>query len=162
ELVAAAPSAARPAVRGLLALARRRLRLRGVAKRSMLQGFDGVRAGARRLGEILAADGRLAEPEDVFHLTPTELRRPLPSDVKDRVQQRRERRAEYQLLELPPTFRGVPIPVAVAPPDAAGRSRVDGIGVSAGVVEGLARVLDDPGFADVEDGEVLVAPTTDP
>jgi pyruvate,water dikinase len=37
-----------------------------------------------------------------------------------------------------------------------------GIGVSAGVVEGIVRVVTDPGFADVEPGEVLVAPTTDP
>jgi pyruvate,water dikinase len=39
---------------------------------------------------------------------------------------------------------------------------VTGIGVSAGVVEGTVRVLLEPDFDDVEDGEILVAPTTDP
>lgn len=37
-----------------------------------------------------------------------------------------------------------------------------GVGVSSGVVEGPARVVTDPSFDDVEAGEVLVAPATDP
>ena len=40
---------------------------------------------------------------------------------------------------------------------------VEGLGVSAGVAEGAARVLLGPeGIADVEAGEILVCPTTDP
>jgi pyruvate,water dikinase len=39
---------------------------------------------------------------------------------------------------------------------------VRGVGVSAGIAEGTARVVTDPTFAEVEDGEVLIAPTTDP
>jgi pyruvate,water dikinase len=51
----------------------------------------------------------------------------------------------------------VPPPVAGERPDV-----VEGVGVSAGVVEGLVRVVTDPSFDDVEPDEVLVAPTTDP
>jgi pyruvate,water dikinase len=40
--------------------------------------------------------------------------------------------------------------------------RVDGIGVSAGVSEGVARVVRDPSFAEVQQDEILVAATTDP
>ncbi len=39
---------------------------------------------------------------------------------------------------------------------------VEGIGVSGGVIEGVARVVTDPDFAEVADDEVLVTPTTDP
>jgi phosphoenolpyruvate synthase/pyruvate phosphate dikinase len=39
---------------------------------------------------------------------------------------------------------------------------VTGIGVSDGVVEGRARVVTNPDFADVEPDEILVAPFTDP
>jgi phosphoenolpyruvate synthase/pyruvate phosphate dikinase len=39
---------------------------------------------------------------------------------------------------------------------------VKGEGVSTGVVEGTARVVADPAFTEVEPGEILVAPTTDP
>jgi pyruvate,water dikinase len=43
-----------------------------------------------------------------------------------------------------------------------GAPPLTGIGAGSGVVEGLVRVVHDPDFADVEPGEVLVAPTTDP
>ena len=39
---------------------------------------------------------------------------------------------------------------------------VEGIGVSAGVAEGVVRVVTDPSFTEVADGEILVTPTTDP
>lgn len=39
---------------------------------------------------------------------------------------------------------------------------IEGIGVSSGVVEGVARVVTDPAFGEVEPGEILVAPMTDP
>jgi pyruvate,water dikinase len=46
--------------------------------------------------------------------------------------------------------------------DGAPVDRLTGIGVSPGVVEGLARVITRPDFLDVQPGEVLVAPYTDP
>jgi phosphohistidine swiveling domain-containing protein len=165
ELLAAAPLRMKPAVRLVLSLARKRLHLRGVAKRSMLQGFDGVRASARRLGELLAADGAFDDPEDVFYLTTDEIRRPLPRDVKDLVGRRRERRTDYSRYTLPTNFAGVPTPIPIdqaEPEPGSDRSVVEGIGVSAGVAEGSARVVTDPGFADVEEDEILIAPTTDP
>jgi phosphoenolpyruvate synthase/pyruvate phosphate dikinase len=39
---------------------------------------------------------------------------------------------------------------------------VTGVGVSPGIVEGTARVVTDPAFGDVEPGEILIAPATDP
>src|SRR5262249_20146286 len=37
-----------------------------------------------------------------------------------------------------------------------------GIGVSRGIAEGVVRVVTDPSFTEVEQDEILVAPTTDP
>ena len=165
ELLAAAPRHMRPPARLVLSLARKRLHLRGVAKRSMLQGFDGIRASARRLGHLLAADGAFDDPEDVFYLTTEEIRRPLPPDVKDLVSRRRERRTEYAALHAARRTSRACRPRSRSRPTSL-RARTDGvvegIGVSSGVVEGTARVVTDPGFADVEDDEILVAPTTDP
>jgi pyruvate,water dikinase len=45
---------------------------------------------------------------------------------------------------------------------APGETLLTGIAAGSGVVEGLVRVVHDPDFTDVEPGEVLVAPTTDP
>jgi pyruvate,water dikinase len=66
-------------------------------------------------------------------------------------------------LELPSYWQGTPTPtVRSAAPAEQTDEVLTGIGASAGVVEGPVRVVTDPSFADVEPGEVLVAPTTDP
>lgn len=160
----AAPRAARPALRLALRLIRTRLPLRGVAKRSFLQAFDVARGAARRLGDLYSAEGLLERPDDVFYLTFEELRSGLPSGARKLVARRRTRHAAYSEIELPPAWRGAPpvqyLDVRTAAPTEEGD--LTGIGVSAGVVEGRARVLSTPDFAAVEPGEILIAPATDP
>jgi pyruvate,water dikinase len=57
----------------------------------------------------------------------------------------------------------VPEPeLLTADEDAADVAGVEGVGVSAGIVEGRVRVVLTPDFDEVEPDEVLVAPTTDP
>jgi pyruvate,water dikinase len=185
ELLAALPAVQRPPVRALLALAARTVPLRGLGKASFLQALDVARASARRVGEHQATAGRLADPDDVWYLTVDELLGGLPSHAKELVAYRRERRAEYQGLALPSFWRGTPEPEVVAGRAAHIGSRggphggaeggadggsdggaddapITGIAAGSGVVEGLVRVVHDPDFGDVEPGEVLVAPTTDP
>lgn len=163
ELLAEVPIAARPAIRGILRLGRQRLHLRGVAKRSMLQGFDGIRAGARRLGLLLELDGVLDNNEDVFYLTIDEILQPQLTNCKDVVAWRRGRRNRHLQVSLPTIFAGDPTPIPNRDgPRESTATVIEGIGVSAGVAEGRARVVTDPAFDDVEDGEVLIAGTTDP
>jgi len=162
DLVAAAPRILQPAVKRLATLAMDRLKLRGVAKRSMLQGFDAVRASARVLGSALTDTQYLDDPDDVFYLTMQELTGPVLADAKELVARRRSRRAEYQLLELPGACAGVPRPIAVSSEPTDRPAMVSGIGVSTGRIEGIARVVTDPAFGEVEPDEILVAPTTDP
>ncbi|MCP9491842.1 MAG: hypothetical protein MSC31_18495 [Solirubrobacteraceae bacterium MAG38_C4-C5] len=152
-VLAGAPAAARPAIRGILALGRQRLHLRGVAKRSMLQGFDGIRAAARRLADLRGLG------DDVFYLTLDELRAGSQADPGV-IRERQAQRAHYELLTLPVAFSGTPEPIRIADVAPAVVGTVEGIGVSGGVAEGIARVVTDPTFGDVEDGEVLIAPTT--
>jgi phosphohistidine swiveling domain-containing protein len=166
-VVAALPALRRPAARLVLRLARERLPLRGVGKRGFLQANDVARAAARTIGRFHAADGLLEDPEDVFFLTVEELVSPrLPAAARELVSLRRARRAEYLELTLPNTWKGIPVPIPVSPGDAAHRlglgDRLSGIGVSAGSVEGTVRVVTDPAAADIEPGEILVAPLTDP
>jgi pyruvate,water dikinase len=156
EVLAALPPARRPAARLVLGRAARLLPLRGVGKRSFLQAMDVCRASARQLGEQLDVDA--------FGLTMTELTGALPPDAASLAAKRAQRRAEYQALTIPSRWRGSPETTPIdADDDAAGPvEKISGIGVSSGVVEGVVRVVHDPSFADVEDGEVLVTPTTDP
>jgi phosphohistidine swiveling domain-containing protein len=162
EVLAALPVWRRPQAKRLLVRAARGIPMRGVSKRAFLQGLDVGRATARRAGELLTASGVLGDPDDIFYLTVEELGRPLPADVQALVDRRRERRAYYQTLELPAMWKGSPTPTTKSDMHYEELDHVEGIGVSPGVVEGVARVVHDPSFADVAPDEVLIAPTTDP
>jgi pyruvate,water dikinase len=169
NVLAALPPLRRPLARLVLQLARQRLPLRGVGKRAFLQANDVARAAARAIGGFLYADGHLDDPEDVFFLTVDELAAPsLSPRARDLVGLRRARREQNERLTLPNTWKGMPVPIALDQDDAEATERLavgdalSGIGVSAGTVEGVVRVVLDPASADIEPGEILVAPLTDP
>jgi pyruvate,water dikinase len=164
SMIEAFPRGARPAARTLLKIAARSIPLRGIAKDSYLQATDVIRAAIRRYGGLLAAAGVLADPDDAFFLTDAEIARSSASATVDGefaglVAFRRERFEAYRALELPTRWVGDPTPISI---DGAAGAELNGVGVSPGVVEGIARVVTDPSFADVEPGEILIAPATDP
>jgi len=152
ELIAALPRAQRPRAQIVLRRAARLLPLRGVGKRSFLQSLDVVRSGVRRFGEL--------NDFDPFCLTINEITGTVPGDAAALAARRAGRRALHQRVTLPSAWRGTP-PTATAVGEGT-EDVVAGIGVSAGTVEGTVRVITDPAFPDVEPGEVLVTPTTDP
>jgi pyruvate,water dikinase len=162
ELLAALPALQRPLVRMLLTLAAKRIPMRGIPKRSFLQYFDVLRACAKRLGALLAGQGKLDAADDVFYLTAEELFGPWPEDAKTLVRQRRRRRTEYMALGIPTAWKGMPEAIYAKHEANGTEMTLTGIGVSPGIVEGRARVLLSPDFAQVEPGEILVSPTTDP
>jgi len=146
----------------LLRLAARYVPLRGVAKAAFQQTFDVARAAARQIGAVLASDGRLEQADDVFYLTRDELADP-PPDARGRVASRRELRREYQTLDLPLEFTGMPEPFSLRDCAAGGASGpITGLGVSPGVAEGSARVVLDPSEGGLLAGEILVCSITDP
>jgi len=65
-------------------------------------------------------------------------------------------------MALPLYWRGMPEPLALDGASLAVGDLVSGIAASSGVVQGVARVVTDPSFGDVEPGEILVAQSTDP
>ncbi|MHB8692222.1 MAG: PEP-utilizing enzyme [Solirubrobacteraceae bacterium] len=162
ELLAALPAIQRPAARLILKLAVQRIPLRGVAKEALIRALDVVRASARRMGTILTEQGVLSEPDDAFYFTADEL---MAGPGGDAAELARERSALYrQLLELdvPKHWQGLPEPFELAGVELEDSLSVSGIGGSGGVVEGRVRLVHDPTEDDVEPGEVLVSPTTDP
>jgi phosphohistidine swiveling domain-containing protein len=158
QILAATPRAARPGARALIAIAGRAVPLRGVAKDTYLQATDVIRATTRRYGELLQRAGILEDPDDAFFLTDREIEGPLPGDAAELVAFRRARYDGYQELELPVQWVGDPHGLRAQ----ARVAELRGVGVSPGVVEGVARVVTDPSFADVAPGEILIAPATDP
>ena len=168
QILAALPRARRPAARLIMRTANRVIPLRGIAKDSYLQAADVIRASTRRAGELLAADGTLVDPNDIFFLTEDEIAGRRPDDIRGLIARRRERYDHYRTIDLPTNWQGDPMPVAVSNGSAvegSGDSTADtitGVGVSPGAVEGMARVVTDPASEAVEPGEILVAPATDP
>jgi pyruvate,water dikinase len=149
----------------LLRRAARTVPLRGIAKDSYLQATDVIRAAARRIGQLLADADIIDSPHDIVFLTDAEISSGPPVEVRALVACRRQRYEHYRSLDIPTTWVGQPEPVT-ASTDGLGASQntptLTGAGVSPGVIEGPARVVTDPSFDDVEPGEVLVAPATDP
>jgi pyruvate,water dikinase len=154
------PHGRRELARLALALGVRYIPLRGLGKVAYLQSIDIARAGARRLGEIKAAEGELGDPEDVFFLTVDDLRAGWPTGASELAAERRYFYERYLSLDLPEVWQGEPDPVASQPGVTGGT--IEGIGASPGVVEGRAKVILDPAEAEVEEGEILIARNTDP
>jgi len=158
----------RPIAKLILKLSVARIPLRGVAKEALIRCLDVCRAAARRMGTLLVEQGVLTDPEDVFYFTADELIAGLPADAPAIAAERRAVRERLLLLDIPRTWEGTPEAIVTADVPAAAEGKADGsiavtgIGASGGVVEGTVRVVHDPTEVDVEPGEIIVAPTTDP
>jgi pyruvate,water dikinase len=167
-LLARTPAYKRPVAKLILKLAVARIPLRGVAKEALIRCLDVCRAAARRMGTLYVEQGVLTDPEDVFYFTADELIAGLPANAPALAAERRAIREELLRLDIPRTWEGTPAPIVIAEAPSAdtgaaeGSVAVTGIGASGGVVEGTVRVVHDPTEVDVEPGEIIVAPTTDP
>ncbi len=115
-------------------------------------------------GRLVAAHV-LREPEDIFYLTLDELGDVVRTHQIDErlIGRRRDEFASYRALTPPRVFTSDGEIIAGAyrrdrvPPDA-----LVGLPVSAGIVEGRARVIGDLAEADLETGDILVTAYTDP
>jgi pyruvate,water dikinase len=108
----------------------------------------------------LVQAGVLADPEDVFYLKFQEL----PSHIDDRlIRERRDAFRSYQALTPPRviTSDGEAISGAYHRNDLPAGA-LPGLGVSAGAIEGRARIILDMGDADLDAGDILVTAYTDP
>jgi phosphohistidine swiveling domain-containing protein len=151
----------------VLRMASEYMQLRTVQKACNAITWDVMRAGARRLGTLLHEQGKLDDPDDVFQLTAKELLGPsLPTNARELVVERRALHREYLGYRLPTFWTGQPTPEPIeeseSSPVPTDNGRIEGIGVSPGIVEGPVRVVSGPTDGDVKAGEILVCETTDP
>ena len=107
----------------------------------------------------------LREREDIFYLTLQELRDVVRTNhVDDQlIQQRKDAFTSYRTLTPPRvlTSEGEVIAGAYRRDDVPAGALV-GLAVSAGIIEGRARVIHDMAEADLEPGDILVTAYTDP
>ncbi|MFD3722303.1 rifamycin-inactivating phosphotransferase [Streptomyces sp. NPDC058674] len=132
----------------------------GIVSRSFLY----KQALLEEAGRLVRA-GVLAEPEDVFYLTFQELHEAVRAQRVDDglVRERKEAFRSYHALTPPRvlTSDGEVVTGAYRRDDVPAGALV-GVPVSAGTVEGRARVILDMAEADLEAGDILVTAFTDP
>jgi pyruvate,water dikinase len=164
ELMAELPRAKRPVAKLLLGASDKFWPLRETGKATLLHSIDVGRAASRRIGELLAKEGRLPDRDDVAYLTVSELvADDGRTDWAETVAFRRGKREEYLQIDLPQTWSGVPTPTLRSDrPAATGAGLLTAIAGSPGTVDGVVRVVHDPLTEEIADGEVLVCETTDP
>ncbi|HEY6959973.1 MAG TPA: PEP/pyruvate-binding domain-containing protein [Candidatus Limnocylindria bacterium] len=153
----------RVVARALLHRVRALAGLREMPKFQIIRLFGRVRGILAPVGDELAAAGRIARGDDLWFLTLPEMRRGLGGEdlravvVSRRAEYVREMRRRHVPRIL--LSDGTDAEAAYAPP-AVGAIR--GTPASPGVATGVARVLRSPGDGQLEPGEILVAPATDP
>ena len=131
------------------------------------------------IGRKLVEMGLLDEPDDVIYLKYNELRYlmgdPSLINAKAIVAERRATRAEQEKIR-PPDFIGTATEELLTFPylnlwgfpeklgfDTETKGRVEGIGVSPGVIEGIAKVVSSPAeFDEVKPGDIMVCQMTNP
>ncbi|MBH0121097.1 peptidase [Rhodococcus sp. CX] len=160
ELVAGMSGPQRRLTRFLFKQAAAQVRNLELGKASYHIALDGCRAAARRVGKQFEQTGVLSDSEDVFFLTIEELADP-PENVRELVSFRRQRRREYEAVEIPMTFYGVPDPIQ-ATLDTATIRELTGIAASNGIAEGRARLVSTEDDDLFEDGDILVCYSTNP
>jgi pyruvate,water dikinase len=139
--------------------------LREFGKYMIVRNFGMIRAVLLEIGEAFTAAGRMNQPDDLFYLSFEEVYQALSHtrDLHDLVT-RGKAVHEHNRHLTPPrviTSEGESLMGSYKDRELPGGA-LPGVGVSAGVVEGRAKVILDPRDGVVEHGEILVAPFTDP
>jgi pyruvate,water dikinase len=149
--------------RAAAARVRALLGLRELPKFSVVRVLGAVRRLLLAVGRSLAEQGRLERADDVFFLTFAELRQALGgADPRALVRERKDVYArEQRRRRVPRVVLSDGTTLDGAGPDV-GAGALVGAPASPGVYEGVVRVVMDPRGARLDEGEVLVAPSTDP
>ena len=148
----------RKQVESELDFTRRYMPLRETAKFYLMLGYEQVRRA------LLELDNRYELNDGIFYLVPEELERLIGGDVfGDIIATRRTERELMLQIEMPDVIfsdalEQIGVPVSI---DAA--ETYTGVGVSAGISTGKARVLLTPSDVNPSDRDyILVCPSTDP
>ena len=154
------------AVRFFARYARESIRRREASKSLLVEVSHRFKRAYRRLGELLARDGLLADADLAFFLTHAELGRLAVDRDRTLGAQAVLRRRAHEVqstFEFPEVFVGRADPLEAEPFVAsAGDGLLSGKPVGGGVVEGLARVVRSfDEAATLERGEILIVSQTD-
>lgn len=150
----------------LVRVARASLPAREHPKFLLMRFFDGMRSAILEAAGLLLEQGRLDALSDIWALELDEVIHALEhpaEDVLSRVRLRQTQMARFRQMRPPRVITSDgEIPVVRHASAHLPEGALPGAGVSAGVIEGVARVVLDPQKERLRPGEILVAPFTDP
>jgi pyruvate,water dikinase len=144
------------------------LLVREQLKTTWVKGNTAMRMIYLTMARKLTEKGALSTPHDIFFLKMTEvsdvIAGTLPYDeIPLLIDQRRVEKEACENLDVPDEIIGEPPPLEELRRTIQGGTHFEGIGCSPGIVTGKARVIKDIHQAcDIEKGEILVIPVTDP
>jgi pyruvate,water dikinase len=153
----------RPLVAHLLRTYRSHVQLRDEPKHGSAHLFAAWHEALQRVGDSLANEGTLANATDVWFLRRDELDALLadPGHPIPDIDARRQTHEQNKRVDAPPLLTSEGEAPRVRVPDV-GPNTLVGTGVSAGVVEGRARVVRELTGVSLEAGDVLVCASSDP
>jgi len=138
------------------------LALREANRHALMYFSTAVRRLARLLGAHYVKAGFFETSDDIFFLTPEEIRRLVAGTTETFADLVRERRAQHQAYQRQPAPDTLRDEGGLAAPVASFRSW-HGLTLSAGIATGPARVLRTPAdMAALRHGEIAVVPVIDP
>jgi len=152
-----------PLVSHLLRTYRSHIHLRDEPKHAVAHLFAAWHEALQRAGEHLVLQDVLDDPNDVWFLHREELLSLIedPNSECPDIAVRKRDYERYSRIDIPPLITSeVEIPrKEYANVD---EHTLVGTGVSAGVIEGVARIVEDPANTTLRSGEILVCPSSDP
>ncbi|RLM62973.1 pyruvate phosphate dikinase [Halorubrum sp. Atlit-8R] len=153
----------RPLTSHLIRTYRSHIHLRDEPKHASAHLFAAWHEALQRAGEHLVAEGVLAEADDVWFLRKEELLALIddPSGDLPDIDVRRRDHERHKRIDVPPliTSEGE---IPRSERKDIGANTLVGTGVSSGIIEGTARIVHDPANANLQSGDILVCPSSDP
>lgn len=148
----------------LVARGRAGISFRENMKSELIRRVGVIRRVLNALGTRWAGEGRLMEAGDIYFLTLPEVLEPSPgAPWRPRIRARKGTLRQWAGVTTPTVVIGSLTPADCVPEPPSNATRLTGLPVSPGLVEGRARVLLESEAGEVvKAGEILVAPFTDP
>lgn len=137
-------------------------------KTTWVRGISAMRFLYLTIAEKLVEKGMLENRDDIFYLKMIEVSDIIAGNLKkgqfrDWIEERKKEKEVCEHLEVPEVIVGEPPPIGELGYTIVPKDTLEGMGVSCGIVTGRARVVFDPSEClEFEEGEILVAPVTDP
>jgi phosphoenolpyruvate synthase/pyruvate phosphate dikinase len=137
-------------------------------KTTWVRGVSALRVLYLAIADILVEKEILKERDDIFYVKMTEVSDIIAGNlkkgqIKKWIEERKKEKEVCQHLEVPEVVVGKPPPIEELQYTITQKEHLEGTGCSAGVATGTARVVLDPRECpEFEEGDILVAPITDP